>query len=152
MRDYENLDIKISATIYFDTSAYLEILLGGPKAKGLLKILGHKTLCSSTLLIFEAERNRVRLSREKKLGPDACITAIRQLKEEIETFILKEVDLELFFMGRFPPVLLPKTSDLIHLRTALWFMEKEGLDLFLTLDLDQMRAAIEIDLPVDGIH
>ena len=51
--------------LYLDTSAYLGIILGETKAKSLAKVVLKKGLCSSTLMLIEAERTLVWLSREK---------------------------------------------------------------------------------------
>jgi hypothetical protein len=42
----------------------------------------------------------------------------------------------------------PRSLDLAHLRTALWFHTAEPLDRFVTLDVSQEDAAKELGLPV----
>jgi hypothetical protein len=47
-----------------------------------------------------------------------------------------------------PVVSTPRSLDLAHLRTALWFHQKEKLTRFVTLDESQGMAARELGLPV----
>lgn len=53
--------------VYLDTSAYLAVLLGEKQAAVVSKSTSGFVLCSSTLLLLEAERNLVQLVRQKKL-------------------------------------------------------------------------------------
>lgn len=133
--------------IYLDTSAYLGILLGEKIAKSVLKVISNKILCSSILLLLEAERNIVRLSRDGILTAMDFNTAMDRMKDDREIFLLKEVTMDICLTGNFPPIRTPKTSDLIHLRSAMWFHADGGLDSFLTLDISQRMAAQELGLP-----
>ena len=47
-----------------------------------------------------------------------------------------------------PIVSTPRSLDLAHLRTALWFHEREPLARFVSLDATQIQAARELRLPV----
>ncbi|MBI2336934.1 MAG: PIN domain-containing protein [Deltaproteobacteria bacterium] len=134
--------------VYIDTSAYFAMLVGERRGVEIKSFLIGKVVCSSILLLLEAERNLVRLSREKKLRPDEYANSMVQLKEDRELFLLKDVSVELCLTNLFPPVQIPKTNDLIHLRTALWFRNNGGLDIFVTLDENQKRAAIDFGLQV----
>ena len=49
-----------------------------------------------------------------------------------------------------PAVATPRSLDLAHLRTALWFHRQEPLHACLTLDASQAQAARELGLPVLG--
>ena len=50
--------------------------------------------------------------------------------------------------GRVMPVVsTPRTLDLAHLVTAVWFHEQEALDRFVSLDAKQNQAARELRLP-----
>ena len=51
--------------IYIDTSVYLCLLLGEKLSSQIEKSLQDQALCSCSILALEAERNLVRLSREK---------------------------------------------------------------------------------------
>ncbi|MBI4126897.1 MAG: hypothetical protein HY465_05325 [Deltaproteobacteria bacterium] len=136
--------------IYLDTSLYLGILLGEAKAKPFQKTILGKTLCSSTLLLIEAERNLVRLSRDRLLAPDLFVGALERLKKDKELFLLRDLTVDFCLTGAFPPVRVPRSSDLIHLRTAMWFQQTGGLELFLTLDDQQYKAAQEFGLPTSS--
>ena len=134
--------------LYLDTSVYLGILLGEEEARPFPKVLERKILCASVLLLIEAERNLVRMSREGALEPAFFGLAMEQLKRDKESFLIRELTIDLCLTGSFPPVRIPRSNDLAHLRTAKWFLENGGLDGFLTLDKHQRDAAIEIGLPV----
>ncbi len=140
--------INAGDRFYLDTSAYLTILTGGKAASILTKLLSRGVVCSSILLLLETERNLIRLSRDKKLNSNQYILCMERLKADVELFLLKEVTFDLCLNSVFPAVLTPKTSDLIHLRTALWFKENGGLTCFVTLDEQQKKAAVDFGLQV----
>ena len=134
--------------IYVDTSAYLSLLLGeGPSTK-IESLLRDKMACSSILLLIETERNLVRLAREKNISPKNHAVALNQLKEDRELMILRDMNIDLCLTGEFPAVYTPKTSDLIHLRTARWFAQNGALEGFLSLDVHQCLAARDFGLVV----
>ncbi|MBI4366961.1 MAG: PIN domain-containing protein [Deltaproteobacteria bacterium] len=133
---------------YLDTSVYLCVLLGEAPAAKVIRMIRQALLCSSVLLVIEAERNLVRLSRAGDLSPADYEIAIQRLRTDHTHFLLKEVTMELCLTGIFPPVSTPRSNDLLHLRTARWFQEHGGLTGFLTLDRHQRRAAEDFGLPV----
>ena len=47
-----------------------------------------------------------------------------------------------------PAVTTPRSLDLAHLRSALWFHAAEQKDRFVTMDGSQEQAARELGLPV----
>jgi hypothetical protein len=47
-----------------------------------------------------------------------------------------------------PAVATPRSLDLAHLRTALWFNSVDPIDRFLTNDEPQRQAAKELGLPI----
>jgi acyl-CoA thioesterase len=47
-----------------------------------------------------------------------------------------------------PAVATPRSLDVAHLRTALWFHSPERIDRFVTMDASQEAAAKELGLPV----
>ena len=59
----------MTTLLYVDTSAYLCVLLGERTHKLLVREMEGAELCSSVLLVLEATRNLVRLSREGVLTP-----------------------------------------------------------------------------------
>lgn len=133
---------------YLDTSAYLSLLLGEKMSNQIEKTIADTALCSSSLLALEVERNLVRLSREKIISEQEYSKLHQRLKEDIDVFVLKNLNLDLSLNGIFPAVKTPRSSDLAHLRTALWFLNHEKLDGFMTLDRHQADAAKELKLPL----
>lgn len=112
------------------------------------KKLTGKIYCSSTLLLIETERTLVHLSRQGKLEFPEYKTLMDRLQHDKESFLLRELTEDLCVTGVYPPVKMPKSSDLIHLRTAQWFRENGGLHGFLTLDTHQKESAQELGLPI----
>lgn len=100
------------------------------------------------MLLIESERNIVRLSRQGLLDDIEYDRACEHLIRDKELFLLRDVTPDLCLSGLFPAVRTPRSIDLIHLRTALWFVEHGGLAKFITTDAVQLRAAEEIGLPV----
>jgi PIN domain-containing protein len=133
---------------YVDTSAYLAVLLGEQGSQAALRALSKRIPCSSSLLLIESERNLVRMSRDKILSASDYRLAMDQLREDREKFVLKDFTVDLCLTGAFPPAKLPRSSDLAHLRTALWFQQNGGLSLFMTLDEAQRHAAADLGLAV----
>lgn len=131
-----------------DTSAYLAVLLADSHYLRILEVVRGKILCSSILLLVEVERNLVRLSRNGDLSLKDYHLASQRLSEDRQIFLLREVTGDLCLTGEFPPVKIPKSSDLIHLRTAMWFRRNGGLEGFITLDEHQKEAAFDLKLPV----
>ena len=133
---------------YIDTSAYLCILLGEKGHESLRRELAGSELLSSVLLVLEAGRNLVRLSREKVITAtefQACMTA---LENDMQKFLLRDLTLDLCETRTMPVVSTPLSLDLAHLRTALWFHDQEKLTRFISLDEVQTLAAHEMGLPV----
>ncbi len=135
-------------SLYFDTSFYLAILLGEGDLKRFHRQLAKASYCTSSFMFLEAERNLIRLSREKKMKVDFFHMAIARLKEDRELFLVKEATLDVCTMSAFPAISTPRSADLLHLRTALWFKEQGLLSAFCSFDLHQMQGARELGLPV----
>lgn len=133
---------------YIDTSAYLGVLLGEKPARNLIPLLARKILCSSTLLLIESERNLINLSRRRILSVSDYQRASSQLQSDVEKFLLRDLTADLCLGGIFPPVQTPRSSDLVHLRTARWFSENGGIEAFVTLDKAQSEAARDFGLRV----
>ena len=134
--------------LYLDTSAYMCILLGEAGHKRLGRELAEAGLLSSTLLVLETYRNLVRLSREGLLTAADFKACTRALQEDMELFQLRDLTLDLCAARSMPVLSTPRSLDLAHLRTALWFHEQERLTRFVSLDEGQILAAAEIGLPV----
>ena len=105
-------------------------------------------MCSSSLLLIEAERNLIRLVREKVINEFIYDAAHAQLNTDRESFEFRDLTIDLCLTREFPPVKTPKSNDLIHLRSAKWFMENGGIKKFVSLDKNQIKAADEFGLPV----
>lgn len=136
------------ARLYLDTSAYLCILLGEDGSARLSRQTEGAELLSSVLLVLETRRNLIRLAREGTLAGSRYKTVLDRLEEDVARFTLRDVTLELCQSIRMPAVATPRTLDLAHLRTALWFHAAEKIDRFVTLDAAQEVAAQELGLPV----
>jgi len=133
---------------YVDTSAYLCILLGEAGHESLRRELADADLLSSVLLVLEAGRNLVRLSREGLLSPADFHKCSSMLEDDIQQFLLRDLTLDLCASRTMPAVSSPRSLDLAHLRTAVWFHQQERLTRFVTLDNVQVIAARELGLPV----
>jgi hypothetical protein len=134
--------------LYLDTSAYLCILLGEDGAAALSKETAGADLLSSVLLVLEARRNLIRLAREGVLPADDYKACTDRLDEDITRFVFRDLTLDLCRSSLLPAVATPRSLDLGHLRTALWFHSVELIDRFVTTDVAQQQAAKELGLPV----
>jgi hypothetical protein len=132
---------------YLDTSAYLCILLGESGHESLQRELADGELLSSVILVLEAGRNLVGLSREGLLTAEEFQNCASAFESDMQQFLLRDLTLDLCGCRTMPVVSTPRSLDLAHLRTALWFHEMEKLTRFVTLDGDQRLAARELGLP-----
>ncbi len=134
--------------LYLDTSAYLCILLAEAGSERLSRETAAAELLSSVLLVLEARRTLVRLAREGTLNSERYKTCIDRVEQDTSLFVLRDLTLDLCQSAALPAVITPRSLDLGHLRTALWFQAAEPIDRFVTLDSSQARAAKELGLPV----
>ncbi|RPI21625.1 MAG: hypothetical protein EHM61_24305 [Acidobacteria bacterium] len=140
---------KPAKRFYLDTSAYLCILLGEAGHEVLEQELKGGQLLSSVVLVLEASRNLVRLSRDRVLTAVEFQDCISGLRSDLQQFLLRDLTLDLCGYEVMPVVSTPRSLDLAHLRTALWFHQQEKITRFVTLDEAQGLAARELGLPVD---
>lgn len=133
--------------VYLDTSAYLAVLLGEKQADAVKKSISGAMPCSSTLLLMEAERNLVHLVRFEKISAADFEAAFVQLSADRDSLVLRDLTPELCLTRHFPLIRTPKSADMVHLRTAQWFMQNGGLRKFISLDENQLHAAREVGLP-----
>lgn len=133
---------------YVDSSAYLCILLGERGHEKLVREIEGSEIVSSVLLALEVERNLVRLARAGLLPIPDLGRAMSRLETDLEQFTLRDLTLDLCRSGAMPLVSTPRSLDLVHLRTALWFHGTQPLTRFVSLDVDQTQAATELRLPV----
>ncbi len=134
--------------LYLDTSAYLCILLAEDKAERLSKETDGAELLSSVLLVLEARRNLIRLAREGTLSAEQYKACMDRVEEDSDRFFLRDLTLDLCASNPLPAVATPRSLDLAHLRTALWFHATEPIHRFVTMDVSQEQAARELGLPV----
>lgn len=138
--------------LYVDTSAYLCILLAEEGADRLAAESKGAELLSSVLLVLEAKRNLIRLAREGSLKPEHYKVCMDRVDEDTALFVFRDLTLDLCASSPLPPVATPRSLDLAHLRTALWFHAAEPIDRFVTTDAAQETAARELGLPVQTGH
>jgi hypothetical protein len=138
----------MSRRFYVDTSAYLCILLGEDGHESLRRELAGAELLSSVLLVLEAGRNLVRLSREKLLTAAEYQVCASSLENDMQQFLLRDLTLDLCETRIMPVISTPRSLDLAHLRTALWFHDQERLTRFVSLDEELILSARELGLPV----
>jgi hypothetical protein len=134
--------------LYLDTSAYLCILLGEDGSDRLSRTTAGAELLASVLLVLEARRNLIRLAREGTLKSAAYKTCVDRLEEDAKFFVFRDLTVDLCQSIVVPAVATPRSLDLAHLRTALWFHSVEPINRFLTMDGSQAEAAKELGLPV----
>ncbi len=133
--------------LYFDTSVYLSVLLAEEGSGRLSADSEGAEVLSSVLLILEARRNLIRLAREGTLSPAHYATCIERVERDADIFVLRDLTLDLCQSSVLPAIVTPRSLDLAHLRTALWFHRTAPIDRFVTLDVSQAHAARELGLP-----
>jgi hypothetical protein len=105
-------------------------------------------LLSSVLLLLETKRNLVRLARDGALTPAQYKSCLDRLEQDRQLFVLRDLTLDLCDSNLVPAITTPRSLDLAHLRTALWFHADSHITRFVTLDNSQEQAAKELGLPV----
>lgn len=135
--------------IYVDTSAYLCLILGEKGSETLVRETHGAALVSSVILLLESRRNVIRLARENMITAETCQACLERVNADTQYFALRDLTLELCASGAMPVVSTPRSLDLVHLRTALWFHAEQEIDRFLTMDRAQAAAARELGLPLD---
>lgn len=134
--------------LYLDTSAYLCVLLGEEGAQAIAAETAGATLLSSVLLLLETRRNLVRLTREGALEPADYQACLERLEQDQQRFVLRDLTLDICQSNILPAIATPRSLDLAHLRTALWFQSVESIERFVTMDDNQAEAARELGLPI----
>ena len=71
-----------------------------------------------------------------------------RVDEDTQVIRLRDLTLDLCASNLVPAITTPRSLDLAHMRTALWFHAAEPLTRFVTLDVSQRQAARELGLPV----
>ena len=133
--------------LYVDTSAYLCMLLGEEGAEKLSAETAGAELLSSVLLVLETRRNLVRLARDGALSAEQYKSCLQRVDEDQQLLVLRDLTLDLCSSNLLPAVATPRSLDLAHLRTALWFHAQARIARFMTMDETQEAAARELGLP-----
>ena len=133
--------------VYLDTSAYLSLLLDEPDAQQIAGATDGAVCLSSVLLVLETRRNLVRFARQGALDAGKYESCLARLAVDIEVFELRDLTLDLCAALTMPAVATPRSLDLAHLQTALWFHAAEPIDAFVTMDTALAQAARELGLP-----
>ncbi|MFQ5738210.1 MAG: hypothetical protein ACE5JX_04315 [Acidobacteriota bacterium] len=133
---------------YLDTSAYLCVLLNEDGGGRLMAEIEGAELVSSVLLVLEANRNLIRLARLGHVNAADLIRCLQRVDQDLDILLLRDLTLDLCSGREVPAVTTPRSLDLGHLRTALWFHRRTPLTRFVSLDQSQNQAARELDLPV----
>ena len=123
--------------LYVDTSAYLCMLLAEDGSERLSAETAGAELLSSVLLVLETKRNLVRLARDGALTPAQYKTCLDRVEEDRQIFVLRDLTLDLCDSTLVPAIATPRSLDLAHLRTALWFHADTRLARFVTMDSSQ---------------
>ena len=144
----EKSKVQTSRRFYLDTSAYLCMLLREEGNDALVRETTGTELLSSVLLILEAKRNLVRLTREGVLQLQQYKECLARVEADADFFLLSDVTLDICRSNTMPPVSTPRSLDLVHLRTAVFFNSVEPIDRFMTNDESQRHAAEELGLPI----
>jgi hypothetical protein len=134
--------------LYLDTSAYLCVLFGENGWENISEQVTGAEVMTSVLLVLESRRNIVRLAREGTLTADQFKTCMERVESDTASLSVRDVTLDLCESSPMPALATPRSLDLAHLRTALWFHAQEPLDRFVTMDGSQEQAARELGLPI----
>ena len=134
--------------LYLDTSAYLSILQAEDGWERLSEDTAGAELLSSVLLVLEAKRNLVRLAREGALTPEQYKVCMDRVGDDTQVLVLRDLTLDLCASNLLPAIATPRSLDLAHIRTALWFHAAEPITRFVTMDVSQREAARELGLSV----
>jgi hypothetical protein len=134
--------------LYLDTSAYLCMLLGQDGCERLSDLTEGAEILSSVLLVLESRRTLVRVARAGALTSEQYQSCVVRVEADTTRFVLRDVTLDLCTLNTLPAVATPRSLDVAHLRTALWFHASDPIDRFVTMDASQKTAAKELGLPV----
>ena len=136
------------ARVYVDSSAYLGVLAGSGAAARLEPELRGAVLLSSVVFVLEVQRNLVRWAREKVLTGAQYSDLAERFRQDLTGFTLRDVTLDICAAPSMPAAILPRSLDLLHLRTAQWFHNQKPIARFVSLDKSQTQAARDLGLPV----
>ncbi len=142
-----NAQASERSRLYLDTSAYLCILFGETGWERIAEQTTGAEVMTSVLLALESRRIIVRLAREGTLTAEQFKTCMERVETDTASFTVRDLTLDLCESSPMPALATPRSLDLAHLRTALWFHAQGRLDRFVTMDSSQEQAARELGLP-----
>ena len=134
--------------VYLDTSGYLCMLLAQDGWQRVFELTEEAEILSSVLLVLESRRNLIRLARQGALASEQYQACMLRVETDTTRFVLRDLTLDLCVSSILPAVSTPRSLDVAHLRTALWFHASAPIDRFVTMDASQQAAAKELGLPV----
>ena len=134
--------------LYLDTSAYLCMVLAQDGWERVSELTEGAEILSSVLLILESRRTLIRLARQGALTSEQYQACMARVEADTTRFVLRDLTFDLCASNTLPAVATPRSLDVAHLRTALWFHTPGPLDRFVTMDASQESAAKELGLPV----
>ena len=134
--------------LYLDTSTYLCLLLAQDGWERVSELTEGAEVLSSVLLILESRRNLIRVARQGLLTSEQYQACMERVDADTTRFVLRDLTLEFCTSNILPAVATPRSLDLAHVRTALWFHASAPIDRFVTMDPSQEASAKELGLPV----
>ena len=134
--------------LYLDTSAYLCILLGEEGSQDLSNETDGAELLSSVILILRGQTESDPAGERRRAETEHVQDLPRASRAGYQSVGVTGLDSGLVPIPPLPAVATPRSLDLAHLRSALWFHADERIDRFVTLDGSQELAARELGLPV----
>jgi hypothetical protein len=124
------------------------MLLGQDGWQRIVELTEEAEIFSSVLLVLESRRNLIRLARQSAITAAQYQACMERVEADTTRFVLRDLTLDLCVSNTLPAVATPRSLDVAHLRTALWFHSPERIDRFVTMDASQEAAAKELGLPV----
>ena len=73
---------------------------------------------------------------------------MERVEEDTQILVLRDLTLDRCASNILPAIATPRSLNLAHVRTALWFHAAEPVTRFVTMDASQRQAARELGLPV----
>jgi hypothetical protein len=135
---------------YLDTSAYLAILFGEKSGDKIQKIISGK-IYSSWLLYCEAKRTILHYRRQNWVDDAQLNSLLDQFNADCEVIGFCALNDAVLKGAAFPSSVLPKSSDIAHLQTALFLRGQSLIEVFISRDIVQINAAKEMGLAVPTV-
>ena len=134
--------------LYVDTSAYLCMLLAEHGADRLSAETSGAELLSSVAARPGNAAESGPAGERGRVDAGAVQACLDRVDQDQQLFVLRDLTLDLCESNPLPAITTPRSLDLAHLRTALWFHRDSHIARFVTMDGSQEEAAQELGLPV----